>query len=190
MAKIEERSSFTRAIDLSFSASREYLPIAEHGVIGDLHTVALVGTDGTIDWYCCPRFDSPSVFAAILDTERGGYYRIAPALGDRHGQAALLPGHERPDHALPHADGRGRGRGLHADRRRRRPAAARPPRRLRARASCASGSRSSRASTTAGRARDARDRAGRRLRLPELTLSLATSCRSRTVAPASAATSR
>jgi GH15 family glucan-1,4-alpha-glucosidase len=43
-----------------------YLPIAEHGLIGELHTVALVGTDGTIDWYCCPRFDSPSVFAAIL----------------------------------------------------------------------------------------------------------------------------
>jgi Trehalase-like, N-terminal len=41
-----------------------YLPIAEHGLVGDLHTVALVGTDGTIDWYCCPRFDSPSVFAA------------------------------------------------------------------------------------------------------------------------------
>jgi GH15 family glucan-1,4-alpha-glucosidase len=55
-----------------------YLPIAEHGVIGDLHSVALVGTDGTIDWYCCPRFDSPSVFAAILDDRRGGFYRIAP----------------------------------------------------------------------------------------------------------------
>jgi GH15 family glucan-1,4-alpha-glucosidase len=56
-----------------------YLPIAEHGLIGDLHTVALVGTDGTIDWYCCPRFDSPSVFAAILDADRGGLFRIAPA---------------------------------------------------------------------------------------------------------------
>jgi len=56
-----------------------YLPIAEHGVIGDLHSVALVGTDGTIDWFCCPRFDSPSVFASILDAEKGGYYRIAPA---------------------------------------------------------------------------------------------------------------
>jgi GH15 family glucan-1,4-alpha-glucosidase len=56
-----------------------YLPIAEHGIIGDLHTAALVGTDGTIDWYCCPHFDSPSVFAAILDRHRGGYYRIAPA---------------------------------------------------------------------------------------------------------------
>ena len=52
--------------------------IAEHGLIGDLHTVALVGTDGTIDWYCCPRFDSPSVFAAILDADRGGSFRISP----------------------------------------------------------------------------------------------------------------
>ncbi|HKP44942.1 glycoside hydrolase family 15 protein [Mycobacterium sp.] len=55
-----------------------YLPIAEHGLIGDLYTVALVGTDGTIDWYCCPRFDSPSVFAAILDADRGGLFRIWP----------------------------------------------------------------------------------------------------------------
>jgi Domain of unknown function (DUF5911) len=54
-----------------------YLPIAEHGLIGDLHTVALVGTDGTIDWYCCPRFDSPSVFAAILDADRGGLFRTS-----------------------------------------------------------------------------------------------------------------
>src|ERR671929_1804084 len=56
----------------------DYLPIAEHGIIGDLHSIALVGTDGRIDWYCCPRFDSPSVFGAILDRERGGFYRIAP----------------------------------------------------------------------------------------------------------------
>src|SRR5215216_2703450 len=55
-----------------------YLPIAEHRLIGDLHTVALVGTEGTIDWYCCPRFDAPSLFGAILDRERGGYWRIAP----------------------------------------------------------------------------------------------------------------
>jgi GH15 family glucan-1,4-alpha-glucosidase len=80
MARVDERS-FSGAIDLSFSAATAYLPIAEHGVIGDLRTVALVGTDGTIDWYCCPRFDSPSVFAAILDRRRGGRYRISPALG-------------------------------------------------------------------------------------------------------------
>jgi GH15 family glucan-1,4-alpha-glucosidase len=57
-----------------------YLPIGEHGLIGDLHTIALVGTEGTIDWYCCPRFDSPSVFGAILDAERGGHYRLRPAV--------------------------------------------------------------------------------------------------------------
>ena len=60
------------------AAQARYLPIAEHGLIGDLHTAALVGTDGTIDWYCCPRFDSPSVFAAILDADRGGLFRISP----------------------------------------------------------------------------------------------------------------
>jgi GH15 family glucan-1,4-alpha-glucosidase len=65
-----------------------YLPIAEHGVIGDLHSVALVGTDGTIDWFCCPRFDSPSVFASILDAEKGGFYRIAP-VSDGHSTRQL-----------------------------------------------------------------------------------------------------
>ena len=59
--------------------SQAYLPIASHGVIGDLRTVALVSTDGTIDWYCPTAFDSPSVFGAILDSERGGYYRIGSA---------------------------------------------------------------------------------------------------------------
>ena len=55
-----------------------YLPIESYGVIGDLHTAALVGLDGSIDWLCFPRFDSPSVFAAILDDEKGGRFRIAP----------------------------------------------------------------------------------------------------------------
>ena len=58
----------------------DYLPIAEHGLIGDLHSVALVGTDGTIDWYCPGRFDAPSLFASILDARHGGYYRIQPAV--------------------------------------------------------------------------------------------------------------
>jgi pentatricopeptide repeat protein len=56
----------------------DYLPIAEHGIIGDLRSIALVGSNGTIDWYCCPSFDSPSVFGAILDSAKGGYYRLAP----------------------------------------------------------------------------------------------------------------
>jgi GH15 family glucan-1,4-alpha-glucosidase len=68
-----------------------YLPIAEHGLIGDLHTVALVGTDGTIDWYCCPRFDSPSVFGAILDSERGGLFRIGPGSEGWSSKQLYLP---------------------------------------------------------------------------------------------------
>ena len=51
-------------------ASRSgYLPVSEHGLIGDLHTVALVGTNGTIDWHCSPSFDAPSVFGSILDVD-------------------------------------------------------------------------------------------------------------------------
>jgi Domain of unknown function (DUF5911) len=68
-----------------------YLPIAEHGLIGDLHTVALVGTDGTIDWYCCPRFDSPSVFGSILDAERGGVFRVAPDCDGWSSKQLYLP---------------------------------------------------------------------------------------------------
>ena len=68
-----------------------YLPIAEHGLIGDLHTVALVGTDGTIDWYCCPRFDSPSVFAAILDADDGGRFRIWPDCAGWGSKQLYLP---------------------------------------------------------------------------------------------------
>ncbi|MEU2113018.1 glycoside hydrolase family 15 protein [Streptomyces sp. NPDC019507] len=55
-----------------------YLPISEHGLIGDLRSAALVGTNGTIDWYCCGRFDAPSVFASILDAEKGGCFELAP----------------------------------------------------------------------------------------------------------------
>jgi GH15 family glucan-1,4-alpha-glucosidase len=57
--------------------SSRYLPIADHGLVGDLHSVALVGTDGTIDWYCSSGFDCPSVFASILDADRGGSFELA-----------------------------------------------------------------------------------------------------------------
>jgi GH15 family glucan-1,4-alpha-glucosidase len=69
----------------------EYLPIAEHGLVGDLHTVALVGTTGTIDWYCCPAFDSPSVFGCILDAGAGGYYGLRPEGDDWSSKQLYFP---------------------------------------------------------------------------------------------------
>lgn len=56
----------------------DYPLIADHGLIGDLQTAALVSTDGAIDWFCAPRFDSPSVFGALLDHQEGGHFRIRP----------------------------------------------------------------------------------------------------------------
>lgn len=56
-----------------------YKRIAEYGVIGNRCSAALVGIDGSIDWCCLPNFDSPSVFAAILDADKGGKYQICPA---------------------------------------------------------------------------------------------------------------
>ena len=66
----------------------ESQPIENHGIIGDLHTAALVGMDGSIDFMCFPRFDSPTIFAALLDPEKGGRFQIAPAQADgfRHKQ--------------------------------------------------------------------------------------------------------
>ncbi|MGW7262360.1 glycoside hydrolase family 15 protein [Streptomyces sp. NPDC054842] len=64
-----------------------YPPIAEHGMVGDLQTAALVSSDGTIDWWCTPRFDSPSVFASLLDSERGGHCRLAAEFPDGDGMS-------------------------------------------------------------------------------------------------------
>jgi GH15 family glucan-1,4-alpha-glucosidase len=63
-----------------------YKPIENYGVIGDLHTVALVGVDGSIDWCCLPHFDSPSVFATLLDNTSGGYFKISPIAADARKQ--------------------------------------------------------------------------------------------------------
>jgi len=68
-----------------------YPNISDHGLIGDLQTAALVTTDGVLDWFCCPRFDSPSVFASLLDADKGGFYRIAPDRDDYVSRQLYLP---------------------------------------------------------------------------------------------------
>src|SRR4249919_3947896 len=69
-----------------------YLPIEHHGIIGDLHTVALVGNEGTIDWFCPERFDAPCLFGAILDAGIGGSFSLGPT-GEKFTTKQLyLPG--------------------------------------------------------------------------------------------------
>jgi GH15 family glucan-1,4-alpha-glucosidase len=68
-----------------------YEPIENHGIIGDLSTVALVAMDGSIGLLCLPRFDSPSVFASLLDAERGGRFQIAPTIEEMTRRQLYLP---------------------------------------------------------------------------------------------------
>jgi GH15 family glucan-1,4-alpha-glucosidase len=67
-----------------------YKPIEDYGIIGDLHSVALVGIDGSIDWCCLPNFDSPSVFGALLDDQKGGHFKIG-AVGNPRRKQLYLP---------------------------------------------------------------------------------------------------
>jgi GH15 family glucan-1,4-alpha-glucosidase len=68
-----------------------YQPIENYAVIGDLNTIALVGLHGSIDFLCFPNFDSPSIFAALLDNERGGYFQISPVLKAYREKQLYLP---------------------------------------------------------------------------------------------------
>ncbi len=69
----------------------QYQPIENYGVIGDLNTIALVGLNGSIDFMCFPDFDSPTVFAAMLDKSKGGFFRIAPTTDDFKNKQLYLP---------------------------------------------------------------------------------------------------
>src|ERR1700749_4168741 len=68
-----------------------YLPIEEHGIVGNLRTVALLGTDGTVDWYCPSRFDAPSLFGALLDDRKGGYFSLPSRTGNARPKQLYLP---------------------------------------------------------------------------------------------------
>ena len=73
-----------------------YQPIENYGIIGNMRTVALVGMNGSIDWYCYPHFDSPSIFGAILDDKKGGHFQIsADSDGVRHKQFYCFIGRPR-----------------------------------------------------------------------------------------------
>lgn len=69
----------------------EYQPIENYGIIGDLNTIALVGLNGSIDFMCFPNFDSPSVFAALLDAEKGGKFQVVPAFTEMKTKQLYLP---------------------------------------------------------------------------------------------------
>ena len=80
-----------------------YQPIEDYGVIGDLRTAALIGKSGSVDWFCFPRFDSPSVFASILDHQKGGYFRIAPTRHDVASKQLYWPDTNVPHELLARA---------------------------------------------------------------------------------------
>src|SRR3954462_12528258 len=73
-------------------AMTDFTPIPHPGASGDLQTSALVTTGGTIDWFCCPRFDSPAIFASLLDAKGGGHFSIRPENGDYTTKQLYLPG--------------------------------------------------------------------------------------------------
>ncbi len=76
----------------NFAYPNRYLPIAEHGIIGNLHTTALVSVTGSIDFLCLPRFDSPTVFARLLDADIGGFFSFECVAEDTQNKQLYLPG--------------------------------------------------------------------------------------------------
>ncbi|MBL4675581.1 MAG: glycoside hydrolase family 15 protein [Mucilaginibacter sp.] len=71
---------------------RPYQPIENYGIIGNMQTVALVSLTGSIDFMCFPRFDSPTIFASLLDGKKGGYFSIEPQMSDVKHKQLYMPG--------------------------------------------------------------------------------------------------
>ena len=68
-----------------------FQPIENYGVIGNMRSIALVGMNGSIDFLCYPEFDSPTVFAALLDDQKGGRFEICPQLANMRVRQLYLP---------------------------------------------------------------------------------------------------
>ena len=88
--------------------------IEDYAMVGDLQTAALVGSDGSVDWLCFPRFDSPACFAALLGEDANGRWRMAPTSGGRCTTAPLQGAHARPGDRVGDPDRRREGDRLHA----------------------------------------------------------------------------
>ena len=87
--------------------SDTYPPIADYGLISDMHSCALVSRTGSIDWCCFPRFDSPSVFRRIPALGKGGYFTV-PAAGLRPGSRRSRPERDVDDGCIPRRRASGR----------------------------------------------------------------------------------
>src|SRR5215472_17339395 len=81
----EARRSFTEVLDMACQ------PIENYGVIGNMRSIALVGMHGSIDFFCCPNFDSPTIFAALLDDKQGGRFHLEPQLSNVRVRQLYLP---------------------------------------------------------------------------------------------------
>ncbi|KAG0178323.1 hypothetical protein DFQ29_003643 [Apophysomyces sp. BC1021] len=77
--------------EMQSSRTRGYLPIENYGIIGNMRTVALCGTDGSIDFLCYPKFDSPSIFCRMLDKDKGGHFHITPSEAHTTNKQQYLP---------------------------------------------------------------------------------------------------